>query len=227
MKFPISCEDLAFQRAVAGSLSLISNRRRMCAWRTCTFRSMITCAWLIHGCAALAPRDEFRAEVSYSQQGVPHGSYRLYNSLGALQGSGQFDNGRRVGLWVFWDSGGTKAIELSYVDSTKEGPCQMWFGSFAMPSSAGQKKLEVHFANGLQDGKKRTWWANGRPKCDTELKAGAVTAARCWTPEGEPVPFADASRAARSELEADAKYLTAVDEIVEESLRPVDDGRVP
>lgn len=187
----------------------------------------IASAMLIDGCASLVSRDEMRAEVAYSQSGAPEGSYRLYNSLGGLQVSGQFEEGRRVGVWTFWDSRGTKIIELSYVDSTKEGPCQMWFGSFASSSSAGQKKLEVRFSSGLQHGQKRTWWANGRPKCEVQIDAGAVTAARCWSEDGAEVAQEAAMQAAHSELEADAKYLAALDGVVAGSLRPVDDGRVP
>ncbi len=41
---------------------------------------------------------------------VRHGAYVMYRKDGTLQESGQYDNGRKVGVWKYYDSTGTRVI---------------------------------------------------------------------------------------------------------------------
>jgi len=178
---------------------------------------------LLAGCAALlpmrAPSSEMRAEVAFSSQGTPEGRYTLYDSVGRVQARGEFQDGLRHGVWSFWDTGGTKLIEITYRNGVKEGPCRMWYGSFAFPHSAGTRKLEVDFSGDRQKGMKRTWWPGGNRKCETALDAGSVLSARCWRESGAELTRAKALEVARDQLEADRRYLRTLDEVVEDSLK--------
>ena len=187
--------------------------------------------WLVAGalgvaclaaCATRAPipdaSSELHAEVAFSADGVPQGSYKLYDASGRLYATGEFVNGRREGLWTFWDPGGTKVVAITYHAGIKEGPCRMWFGSLAFPKLAGRLKLEVTFSKNRQEGLKRTWWASGELKCETELRRGAVRSAQCWDARGKPRPAAEAAKTARSDLADDTAYLQTLDEVVRASM---------
>jgi len=181
----------------------------------CGFLVFALCA--MNGCAASAP-EKLHAQVTLSADCEPVGDYRLYSSRGAQQASGQYENGQRYGQWSFWDSHGTKIVELMYVRGLKQGAYQMWYGSFAFPSSAGRKKEEGNFELDLLDGTKRSWFQGGEGRCDTKLRSGTIVGAQCWTEDGQALPGEDALIAAHSELEADMKYLRTLDEVVQDSV---------
>jgi hypothetical protein len=162
---------------------------------------------------------ELRADVTFSADGKAQGTYRLQDATGRLYATGEFVNGRREGLWTYWDHAGTKIVEVTYRAGTKDGPCRMWFGAVALPQVAGRLKLEVTFAKGRQEGLKRTWWSSGEMKCETELHRGSVRSARCWDANGGARPPAEATQMARADLVADNQYLRALDEAVRVSLR--------
>jgi hypothetical protein len=159
------------------------------------------------------------AEVAFSPQGEPDGIYKLYDSSGQLQITGEFHTGKREGVWTIWDPGGGKRVELMYRDGVKEGPCRMWYGSSEYQASAGQKKLEVAFVADKQNGSKRSWWANGKPRCEPELDHGLIVSTRCWSESGNEFSAAKSIELARDELELDARYLDTIDEEVIESIK--------
>lgn len=185
--------------------------------------TLFSASALLAGCSAALPRrtpaPEMRAEVSWSPQGTPEGSYTLYNSRGAVQATGEFLRGQREGTWTFWASTGARVVEVTYRNGIKDGPCRMWYGPFAYPRSDGTKKLEVDFSNDLQNGLKRTWWPDGSAKCDAELNRGSVARARCWSNNGVELSPAKALEAARDQLAKDREYLRVLDDVVEESLQ--------
>jgi hypothetical protein len=185
------------------------------------------CACAVAGCAAFQRFEPTRAEVQFSDDGVPEGNYRLYSARGRLQAIGQFEQGQRTGVWTFWDSGGIKILELTYVRGVKEGSCQMWFGSFAYPWAAGTMKLEANFSSDQEDGTKWTWSPDGGLRCETKLTNGAVVDAQCWKQSGEALTKEEALDAARDELKADIKYLRTVDEVVNDSVRERFTAREP
>lgn len=170
------------------------------------------------GCALFSPSDAMRADVSLSPDCVAEGSYRLYNSRGELQATGQFRDGHRDGLWTFWDSRGTKIVELTYVRGAREGAYGMWYGSFAYPASAGNRKLAGKFSGNREEGEKWVWWPGGNPQCRVEFNDGEATDASCWAEDGEAVQRSEALEATRHQSEADADYIHALDELVERSL---------
>lgn len=180
------------------------------------------------GCALLAP-EKMRAEVALSADCVPTGSYKLYSSRGDLQATGSFEGGQRNGVWTFWDSRGVRIVELTYVRGTEEGPCLMWYGSFAYLEAAGSKKLEGQFSRGKEDGMKSTWWPGGSLRCETQLNRGEVVTARCWSESGDVLTDPDALDAARSALEPDIEYLHTLERSVEDSVwdRCRDQGHAP
>jgi hypothetical protein len=170
------------------------------------------------GCALFARSDALRADVSLSPECVATGSYHLYNSRGDLQASGQFKDGRRHGVWTFWDSQGTKIVELTYMDGMREGAYRMWYGSFAFPASAGNRKVAGEFSGNREEGKKWTWWTGGNLQCEVQFKNGEATDARCWTKNGEALQEGEAIDTARHQSQADADYISTLDEVVEKSV---------
>ncbi|MGD9762352.1 MAG: toxin-antitoxin system YwqK family antitoxin [Candidatus Binatia bacterium] len=181
------------------------------------------------GAACAAPRpvevipSALAAKVEYSADGLPNGSYKLYDATGRLYADGQFVGGRREGTWTFWDAASTKVVEMAYSGDRKNGRCRMWYGAFAYPKRAGNIRLDVPFSADQQHGTRRTWWPTGEPKCEAALQNGAVVDARCWGSDGKIRTAADSADTVRHELEADAKYLQMLDEVVRESVAR--DGR--
>lgn len=159
-----------------------------------------------------------RADVFLSLDCVATGSYRLYNSREALQASGQFKDGRRDGVWTFWDSQGSKIVELSYERGMRQGGYHMWYGSFAYPTSTGNRNIEGEFLGDREHGKKWSWWPRGSRQCEVDFSNGEATHARCWTESGEALTQDEAWDAARRQSEADAAYIATLDEVVERSV---------
>lgn len=108
-----------------------------------------------------------------------HGSYQRYNQSGVLIESGDYDFGRRIGLWTRLDrssqktetvyENGEKTAETRYASSgariesshyahgKKHGVTRKWLES-------GQLVSKSHFINGKKHGLEETWWPNGQIK---------------------------------------------------------------
>ena len=165
------------------------------------------------------PVEELQADVSFGADGKPEGLYELHSSTGKVHVKGTFEHGRKVGIWIFWDSGGVKVAEMTYRDGLKDGPCRMWYGSFAFPESAGKDKLAVTLEADRMHGEKTRWKKDGAVECTTLFEHGEIVEAHCWDDDGAEMSQSEARKTARDELMSDERWLKDMDSEIERSLR--------
>ena len=150
------------------------------------------------------------------RDGELQGSYQLRTPDGRLRVAGAFNNGKRTGSFIFWNSDGVRLAHVPYDEGERNGTVATWY-----PGAAGAeppRRFESAWRRGRRDGLTRSWYEDGQRRSETEYAAGEIVATAGWTDAGARLRD-DAARAlARRDAEAaDAQY-AELDRLVSEHL---------
>jgi antitoxin component YwqK of YwqJK toxin-antitoxin module len=161
------------------------------------------------------------------RDGRPHGAYELRTANGQLRVAGAFNQGKRIGSFLFWSSSGARLALLPFDDDALTGTVALWY----FPASAKgepQPKLEAAYANGVLSGTARSWHPDGHPRAEFRYEHGELAEARAWGARGKPVPDADARAMAAKDRVADETYYNALETVVRDHPPTCDaNGRQP
>ena len=161
------------------------------------------------------------------RDGRPHGAYELRMANGQLRVAGAFNQGKRIGSFLFWSSSGARLALLPFDDDVLSGTVALWY----LPANAkaeGRPKLEAAYANGVLAGATRSWYPDGRPRAEFRYDHGVLAEARAWGARGAPVPDADARAMAAKDRAADERYYNALETVVRDNPPTCDaNGRQP
>lgn len=179
---------------------------------------------MIVGCA-IAPNeiDWYRKCIIKADfdGGRLEGPFELYTPNGQIQQKGTFANGKKKGIWKYWESTGIKIAEIEYKNGEPNGPIRLWYGSFINSGqSAGALKLEGKFHKGSYDGKKITYHSNGFRRTEIWYDRGDLKQAAFYDTDGLIVSVGEknALKYAEIDLKADLELLEALDEVTYDSI---------
>jgi hypothetical protein len=150
------------------------------------------------------------------RDGRPHGAYELRMANGQLRVAGAFNQGKRIGSFLFWSSSGARLALLPFDDDVLSGTVALWY----LPANAkaeAKTKLEAAYANGVPAGVTRSWYPDGRPRAEFRYEHGSLAEARAWGARGAPVPDADARAMAPRDRIADERYYNALETVVRDN----------
>lgn len=95
-------------------------------------------------------------DESYDRRGRLDGDYTIWRSKKQIRVHGQFDRGKRDGLWTWNDRDGNKEREGNYLDGKRDGPWTEWYenkivftGSYARGKPDGEFIYYDHAQNEL------------------------------------------------------------------------------
>lgn len=94
------------------------------------------------------------AKVSAAGESVLHGPCIEFHKNGRKQAEGQYVDGFRSGLWIFWDEAGVKVGETNFRKGNYHGARIEYYAD-------GQKKLEENWVNGKRQGFVKSWNRTG------------------------------------------------------------------
>ena len=90
--------------------------------------------------------------------GLASGNWQLYGSKpNQVVGRGRFVAGKAEGLWVIYDSNGTKIAEIPYHRGVPHGDYRLYFTSFSYQGAAGKIKTIGSLENGVLTGRSRRY----------------------------------------------------------------------
>jgi hypothetical protein len=162
----------------------------------------------LSGCATTAKEEPLTAVGAKDSAGRATGEYRVVNTLGGTQSKGRFVAGYKEGLWIFWDSRGTRTAEIHYHENVASGPFRLFYSALAYPSAAGRLKRVGHASGGHVVGEHIGYDIDGTIISRAVFRpTGAVTAS-IGTVEG-----------ARSLAEADERLFLGLDQSIRDALR--------
>ncbi len=72
------------------------------------------------------PRTETHCVLDSVREPVPHGKHRAWHENGTLAEEGRYEQGRRIGVWRFWDPEGQldEALSGLYAADRRERPLE-------------------------------------------------------------------------------------------------------
>src|SRR5258706_2328580 len=179
---------------------------------------------------AASAMSTFAATTAYvvtgsCRDGRPHGAYELRASDGQLRVAGAFNQGKRIGSFLFWSSAGARIALLPFDDDALNGTVALWYSSTA-PKADPKPKLEAAYGNGLPEGSTRSWYPDGRRRGEFRYDHGVLAEARAWGAKGAALPEAEARAMAARDRAADDQVYTALEATVRDNPPRCDaDGR--
>ena len=88
-----------------------------------------------------------------------------YYANGQIKEEGNYKDGKKDGLWKYWDENGKLRYEKNYKDGERDGLWKEWFKN-------GQLTAESNYKDGLPDGLWKKWYENGQLKYERNYKDG-------------------------------------------------------
>lgn len=117
------------------------------------------------------------------RDGLPHGTYRLMNSNGTEQESGQFDRGRPYGVWK--QSSPTGVPYAEYEMDTSGAKNAVTYRKEFYPLS-GKIKSVTRYRNGKRHGLQQTWAENGTLTLEYSARNDSTVGEyRSWNDQGQ------------------------------------------
>ena len=90
---------------------------------------------------------------------------KTYYENGNLKKKYTLVNGKREGLYQYWDENGYKLLETSYLNGKENGLNREWHLN-------GKIWWEATFVNGKIEGIQQEWWENGQKMIECTFVAG-------------------------------------------------------
>jgi hypothetical protein len=150
------------------------------------------------------------------RDGRPHGAYELRMQDGKLRVVGAFNQGKRIGSFLFWSSSGLRVALLPFDDDALNGTVALWYSSGTAKSDP-RPKLEAAYASGLRDGSTRSWYPDGRPRTEFRYVHGVLAGARAWSARGASLAEAEARGIAGRDRAADEQFYNTLLRIVRDN----------
>jgi len=150
------------------------------------------------------------------RDGRPHGAYELRMQNGQLRVAGAFNQGRRIGSFLFWSSSGLRVALLPFDDDALNGTVALWYSSGSGKSDP-RPKLEAAYASGLPDGSARSWYSDGRPRTEFRYVHGVLADAKAWSARGASLAEAEARGMADRDRAADEQFYNTLEAIVRDN----------
>lgn len=145
----------------------------------------------------------------------PHGAYELHMPDGRLRVAGAFNNGKRIGSFLFWSATGTRLALLPFDDDAMSGTVALWYS--AGPSRAEpSRKLEATYVGG-RPVSARSWYPDGRLRAEFRYDNSTLAEARAWKANGMPLPDPEARSLAARDRVADEKFYDTLLAIVRDN----------
>jgi len=110
------------------------------------------------------------------KEGKYNGTWESWHENGKRKEFGLYVNGKKEGMWTFFDEYGMKIVEQSYKKNRTEGK----FISYHM---TGQKAEEGAYNNGLKEGTWYTWDAKGKLQYEVTFKKGKKSSEKNYLDE--------------------------------------------
>lgn len=111
-------------------------------------------------------------EESFDRRGRPDGDYTIWRNRKVMRTRGQFDHGKRDGLWVWNDRDGNKERQGNYVDGERDGPWTEWV--------ANKIVLTSSYARGRPDGEFIQYDSNENELGRFQIRGGTGTMLTYW-----------------------------------------------
>jgi hypothetical protein len=174
--------------------------------------AMLACA----GGVAVASDEAYRV-TGQCRDGHAQGGYALRSMDGTLRVQGAFNQGQRVGSFIFWTSGGARIAHLPFENDVLAGTVSLWYAD-APAGAEPPHKLEAVYRQGARHGQTRSWYASGQRRGEYEYVDGELRSARAWSEAGAAYEEAAARALAERDRTADADYIDTLLAIVRRHL---------
>jgi hypothetical protein len=161
------------------------------------------------------------------RDGHPHGAYELRMGDGRLRVAGAFNQGKRIGSFLFWSASGARIALLPFDDDAMNGTVALWYLA-ANAKTEPKPKLEAAYANGLLVGGTRSWYPDGRLRAEFRYDQGVLAEARAWSAKGASLSDAESRAMAARDRLADEQFYNTLEAIVRDNPPPCEaNGRKP
>jgi hypothetical protein len=128
---------------------------------------------------------------------------------GRLRVQGAFNQGQRVGSFIFWTARGTRVAHVPFDADRINGTLSLWYDE-AADDRDGPRKLVAGYRAGERHGLTRSWYADGRLRAEYDYREGALISARAWSDAGLAYDEARSRAMADADRAVDAEYLDAL-----------------
>ena len=158
------------------------------------------------------------------RDGRPHGAYELRMPDGQLRVAGAFNQGKRIGTFLFWSTAGVRIALLPYDDDHLNGTVALWY-STGNAKSLPRPKLEAAYVSAQPVGAVRSWYPDGRLRAQYRYAEGALADARAWDTKGAAMSNAAARTQALRDAAEDKQFYNALEGIVRDNPPSCEIGR--
>ena len=104
--------------------------------------------------------------------GKKHGSAVGYFNDGKKEWESNWQNGKPHGAYREYEADGSLASVIHYQDGKRHGELKAWFTPDPVKGLPRRLSKQMQFENGMLQGLKKEWWANGKPKLEERYLAG-------------------------------------------------------
>jgi hypothetical protein len=169
---------------------------------------------LAFACAVAAPAHGQGPERGWlisgqCREGVPQGGYQLRGADGRLRIQGAFNQGQRVGSFIFWSPAGVRVAHLPFDGDVLDGTVSLWYAELG-DATEPARKLTAEYRRGERDGLTRSWYPDGRLRAEYEYAAGTLRSARAYAPTGAAFEEVQARAMAEQDRAADVEYVESL-----------------
>jgi antitoxin component YwqK of YwqJK toxin-antitoxin module len=111
-------------------------------------------------------------DETYDRRGKLDGEYTIWRNKKAMRVHGQYEHGKREGLWVWSDRDANKEREGNYVEGKRDGPWTEWYENKVV--------FTGHYTRGRPDGEFIYYDRNENELGRFEIKDGTGTMLTFW-----------------------------------------------
>ena len=134
---------------------------------------------------------------------------------GRLRVAGAFNQGKRIGTFLFWSATGVRLALLPFDDDAMNGTVALWYAA-APAKGEPLRKLEATYIGG-RPANARSWYPDGRLRAEFRYDNDALVEARAWNAKGGTMSDAEARSLAARDLLADEKFYDTLLAIVRDN----------
>ena len=171
------------------------------------FAGCLVLACALPVAAAERPDAQFRVG-GQCREGTAQGGYTLHAD-GRLRVQGAFNQGQRVGSFIFWTASGVRIAHLPFDADELSGTVSAWYPQ-ARAGAEPPRRMIAGYRKGQRHGLTRSWYPGGRLRTEFEYADGTLVSARAWSEAGRPYDDDRAREVAERDRAADVEYLDSL-----------------